>query len=157
MFFRTIYRFVPPMKILRYFLVLSYTNEIQYLFFSFWLFPIMIFVLISQLPVNTAGKVTVNRYKNKVLVGYSYRNITSLNHKKCLEFCLADCRCLSFQICAASQDCQLSSSTKLVNRSAFQDSEHCDYMDFQYEDTTKPKVIIMYFFLKNQHVPWSSI
>lgn len=114
-----------------------YINEIKWFFFSFRLFPLMTVVLILQLPCGTARKVIVNRHHNKVLVGYSYHNITSLGPKKCLEFCLADCRCLSFQICAASQDCQLSSSTKLLNRSSFQDSKDCDYIEFHYQDITK--------------------
>lgn len=95
----------------------------------------------SHVPISAARNVAVNRYQNKVLTGYNYRTITSLDYKRCLEFCLGDCRCLSFQVCGFFHDCQLSNSSKTLNdRSAVEDSTSCDHFEFNYQDMMKVEV-----------------
>ena len=55
------------------------------------------------------GDFTVVGYLNKA--GHSFRNISGLPMKDCMEHCIADCSCRSFQICG--NQCQLRSTNEL--------------------------------------------
>ena len=122
-------------------IIMTTSKTSSNIIFSIQLFPFLIFGLNSRVPVSTARNVVVNRFRNKVLIGYNYRTIISLGQKRCLESCLADCRCLSFQVCGSSHDCQLSNSSKtLINGSAVEDNESCDHFELNYQDMTKIEV-----------------
>lgn len=103
-------------------------------FHRFELFLPNILILILQLHVSAAGNVIVHAYRNRVLAGD--QTITSVHLTKCLELCLADCRCLSFHVCLASQECQLSSH-RFSEGSSFIDAEDCVFVDFKHKATTK--------------------
>ena len=52
------------------------------------------------------------------------------NAADCLEHCLEDCRCQSFQICQNTK-CQLCSSHKAENGSLLHDNEGCVYATYE--------------------------
>ncbi len=58
-------------------------------------------------------QVRLHGYQNEILYGFVYSNITDSSIPKCLQHCLLNCMCLSFQICGNT--CQLCSSTKKLN------------------------------------------
>lgn len=109
--------------------------------FSIQLFPFLIMGLNIHAPFSVGRNVVVNRFRNKILIGYNYRTIKSLGYEGCLESCLGDCRCLTFQVCGFSNDCQLSNSSKtLINGSAVEDSTSCDHFEFNYQGMMKVEV-----------------
>ena len=55
------------------------------------------------------------------------------NIADCLEHCLEDCRCQSFQICQ-NKTCQLCSSHKEENSSLLHDQEGCVYATYEMRD-----------------------
>ena len=123
----------------------SYKRIEIVIFFSVQFFLFLVFALNSHVPAITARNVAVNMYRNKVLIGYNYRNITSLDGKRCLEYCLGDCRCLSFQVCSSSygQDCQLLNSSKiLTNDFGVEDRTNCDHFEFNYQDMMNLQVLV---------------
>jgi hypothetical protein len=52
------------------------------------------------------------------------------NIADCLEHCLEDCRCQSFQICGETK-CQLCSSHKEENSSLLHDNDTCVYATYE--------------------------
>ena len=69
---------------------------------------------------------------NKVLYGYSFINISGITAmENCLEHCLANCFCLSFQICEDEAECQLCSSNKYLNSQTMQQSQGCTSYNFR--------------------------
>ena len=69
-------------------------------------------------------------YQNEILYGFIHGNITDTTVSKCLEDCLMNCMCLSFQIC--DNTCQLCSSTKeLSSASAIRHVEGCTQFEFE--------------------------
>jgi hypothetical protein len=104
-------------------------KELHFILFRFLIFA----TVLLNLAVHTnGGNVKVRSYADKILVGYNYRNISIETPVECLQHCLADCICMSFQICN-SPDCQLSSAHQYLDtNTALQDSEGCHYQDFEY-------------------------
>ena len=70
-------------------------------------------------------------------------SIQSGNIAKCLEHCLQDCRCQSFQICQNTK-CQLCSSHKEENSSLLHDNDSCVYAT--YELRQSPKIFQVFSF-----------
>ena len=69
---------------------------------------------------------------NKVLYGHSFINISGITAmENCLEHCLANCFCLSFQICEDEAECQLCSSNKYLNSQTMQQSQGCTSYNFR--------------------------
>ena len=69
---------------------------------------------------------------NKVLYGHSFINISGITAKEnCLEHCLANCLCLSFQICDDEAECQLCSSNKYLNSQTMRQSQGCTSYNFR--------------------------
>ena len=54
----------------------------------------------------------------------------------CLEHCLKDCRCQSFQICRNTK-CQLCSNHKEDNGSLLQENDSCIYATYEMQQLTK--------------------
>ena len=133
---------------------MTFYKLVQTILFSIQFIPFLTFGLNFYVPVCTAKKLVVNRYRNEILNGYIYTTITSLGHKRCLESCVEDCRCLSFQVCGFSNDCKLSNSSKTLNSgSAVEDSTSCDHFEFNYQDMMKPEVIFN-IDMKFVHFSW---
>lgn len=63
-------------------------------------------------------------------------NIRSGNIADCLERCLENCRCKSFQICQ-NRKCQLCSSHKEVNNSLLHGKNGCMYATYELRDLTE--------------------
>jgi hypothetical protein len=63
-------------------------------------------------------------------------NIGSGNIADCLEHCLENCRCQSFQICQNTK-CQLCSSHKKENSSLLHDKDGCVYAMYEMRDLTE--------------------
>ena len=67
-------------------------------------------------------------FDNSCLIGTF--NIENGNIADCLEYCLKNCRCQSFQICQNTQ-CQLCSSHKEENSSLLHDKDDCVYAVYE--------------------------
>jgi hypothetical protein len=69
-------------------------------------------------------------------------DIQSENIAECLEQCLQDCRCQSFQICQNTK-CQLCSSHKEENSSLLHDEDGCVYATYEMRQPTKTFKVIL--------------
>ena len=63
-------------------------------------------------------------------------NMKSESIAECLEHCLQDCRCQSFQICQNTK-CQLCSSHKEENSSLPHEKKGCVYVPYEVRQSTK--------------------
>ena len=45
-----------------------------------------------------SGKLEVHSFHNEILYGYNYRNFATSSMQECLQHCISDCLCQSFQI-----------------------------------------------------------
>ena len=93
---------------------------------------ILILIVLKLFVYIEARNVIIHSHHNKILVGHSYRNISHVDQTKCLEHCLKDCLCRSFQTCLADQHCQLSNSSAEFDSNLLQDFQGRDYNDFKY-------------------------
>ncbi|XP_028391151.1 sushi, von Willebrand factor type A, EGF and pentraxin domain-containing protein 1-like [Dendronephthya gigantea] len=75
--------------------------------------------------------------KNKALQGHcDIFNTTTANIGKCLQLCLGNCSCKSFQLCHlydGKTECQLCSSDKHSHPAAMTDNENCSTYNFEIE------------------------
>ena len=86
--------------------------------------------------INSEPQVTLQAQSNKAFDKsclIETFKITSGNIAECLEHCLENCRCQSFQICNNTK-CQLCSSNKEDNGSLLHDNVDCIYAVY----TTRP-------------------
>ena len=72
--------------------------------------------------------------------------IKSGNIADCLEHCLENCRCQSFQICHETK-CQLCSSHKEENSSLLRDKEGCVYATYEMRQSTNTIPVICRIFV----------
>ena len=63
------------------------------------------------------------------------------NIADCLEHCLEDCRCQSFQICQNTK-CQLCSSHKKKNSSLLHVRDGCVYVTYEMRDIIQPLQVL---------------
>ena len=94
------------------------------------LFVIVLFQIQSLTNGYDASKLMVQGEVNKVMYGYSFLNISGMTMAKCLEYCLANCLCLSFQICGHTSECQLCTANKYSNPHAMRQFEGCTSYNF---------------------------
>ena len=97
---------------------------------------------------NSKLKFTLKAEKNKAFDNSSFVktfNIQSGNISECLEHCLLDCRCQSFQICQNTK-CQLSSSHKEENSSLLHVNSNCVYATYEMRQSTKNFQVICRIF-----------
>ena len=97
----------------------------------------LILIVLKLSLYTEATNIIVHSHHNKILVGHSYRNISLVNPSKCLEHCLKDCLCRSFQTCPDDLHCQLSDSSSKLDSNSLQDSRECDYNDFEYHSVAE--------------------
>ena len=88
------------------------------------LLQILFFVFIQTSNIH------LNTKRGIALYGYSFLNITNSTPTNCLESCLEQCRCLSFQMCK-NTECQLCSSTMELKTPSTRPTKDCIYLDFE--------------------------
>ena len=90
-------------------------------------------ILFQQYFITTmareSGKLEVRSFHNEILYGYSYRNFTTSSMQECLQHCISDCLCQSFQIC--ENTCELCSTTKRLTPDAVQEKIGCNRFEFE--------------------------
>ena len=91
----------------------------------------MTFIQIRELTANYQLAMPLDVDLNKMLYGHSLVNISGLTMENCLERCLQNCLCLSFQMCADANECQLCSSNKYLNSHAMQKRNGCTSYNFR--------------------------
>ena len=87
------------------------------------------------------GDFTVVGNFNKAVLGHSFRNVSGLPMKDCMEHCIADCSCRSFQIC--DNQCQLCSTNE------FRHHKECTAYSFVHSRGLEVRV----FFLHRLFLP----
>ena len=101
--------------------------------FSFFSLSIYLFLLELLLQESSVSYKVIGT-KDRILYGYSFRNITGmLTMDQCLAKCLKDCKCLSFQICEDDKLCQLCSTTQQQNEGSFLPRKGCSSFVFKKE------------------------
>ena len=85
-------------------------------------------------------KVDKNKAFGKSCLSATF-NITSGNIGECLERCLANCRCQSFQICENTK-CQLCSSHKEEENSLLYAQVNCTYATYEMRHSTAISQVI---------------
>lgn len=99
---------------------------IFYFIYRFLIFTGSIILFLSH---ANGANIIVRSYEDKFLIGYNYRNISIGDPVQCLQRCLADCPCLSFQICN-NKTCLLSNASQ--DGKYLQVSKDCNYQDFEH-------------------------
>ena len=87
--------------------------------------------------MKSSGKVDIHSYHNQALYGFSYRNITTSSMQECLQHCLSDCLCQTFQICGNT--CQLCSNLTgsyagRSNSAAVREAIGCNRFEFEHRN-----------------------
>ena len=93
---------------------------------------------------NSQPQITLKAENNKAFDEsclFAKFNIKSGNIADCLEHCLENCRCQSFQICHETK-CQLCSSHKEENSSLLHDKDGCVYATYEMRQSTKSFQVI---------------
>ena len=89
--------------------------------------------MISRVFVESQNQFTINSEKDKAMdENYVFKTLV-MDRKiidYCLEQCLQDCLCMSFQICHMTE-CQLCSSNKYKDPSALQSKKGCTNFVFE--------------------------
>ena len=93
----------------------------------------------SASMMSSQPKFIIKAQKNK---GFAPSSVIATFHVKsgniagCLEHCLENCRCQSFQICQNTK-CQLCSSHKAENSSLLQNKDGCIYAMYEMKHSAK--------------------
>ncbi|CAB3983894.1 Versican core [Paramuricea clavata] len=90
--------------------------------------------MFNSQPQFTIKAVNHKAFDNSCLIDAF--NISSGNIAACLEHCLENCRCQSFQICENTK-CQLCSSHKKENSSLLHDKDGCIYATYEMRHLTE--------------------
>ena len=120
-----------------------------------YIYSLAVAIVLATLPstktsmVNSQPKFILKAENNKAFDNSSLVktfNIKNGNIAECLEHCLQDCQCQSFQICQNTK-CQLCSSHKEENSSLLHDKDGCVYAMYEIQQPTKTfKVICRIYF-----------
>ena len=97
---------------------------------------------------NDQPKFILKAENNKAFGSYSLVktfNIESGNIAECLEHCLQDCQCQSFQICQNTK-CQLCASHKEANSSLLHEKGSCVYVTYKMQQSTTTFQVICRIF-----------
>ena len=102
----------------------------KFLFYS--LGAIILATLSYTLTLNSQPQLTIKAVKNKMFDDFYIigKTFDTGNIADCLEHCLEDCRCQSFQICGETK-CQLCSRHKEDNSSLLHDNDTCIYAMYE--------------------------
>ena len=98
---------------------------------------------------NSEPKFILKAENNKAFDNFSLLktfNMKSGNIAECLEHCLQDCRCQSFQICQNTK-CQLCSSHKEEDSSLLHDEDGCVYATCELRQSTQTLLVIRRVYL----------
>ena len=79
--------------------------------------------------LENTGQLEVHSYHDQRLLGECYHNITTSLMQECLQHCLSDCLCKSFQICGGT--CQLCSNTGKFQAKIKSKSLGCNRFEFE--------------------------
>ena len=93
----------------------------------------------AELVSNRLPRIILKAEKSKAFDNFflvKTLNMKSGNIAECLEHCLQDCRCQSFQICQNTK-CQLCSSHKEENSSLLHDKDGCVYAMYEMPQSTQ--------------------
>ena len=87
--------------------------------------------------VKSSGQLKIHSYYNQALHGFSYSNITTSSMQECLQHCLSDCLCQTFQICGNT--CQLcsnltGSNAGQLNSTAIRENIGCNRFEFEHRN-----------------------
>ena len=89
---------------------------------------------------NYQAEMSLKMERNKALFGHSFLNISGLTMPdKCLEHCLKNCLCMSFQICDDTIECQLCLANKYLKPLEMKPSQGCTNYDFGNREETEVK------------------
>ena len=104
------------------------------IFFKFRTASLLLFAILLKTSDGhrDSSGLTVQSHLNQALYGHSFLNISGITQKTCLERCLANCLCLSFQVCGNTEagSCQLCSSNKYLKPQAMRESKGCTSFNF---------------------------
>ena len=98
---------------------------------------IIILFEIRHLTANYQAGIKLNMDRNRMLYGHSFLNLSGITMENCLEHCVKNCLCLSFQICDDTTKCQLCSSNKYLKPHAMQASQGCINYDLGRQEDTR--------------------
>ena len=109
-----------------------------------FLVTVILFQICQLRAANYQAEMSLKMERNKALFGHSFLNISGLTMPdKCLEHCLKNCLCMSFQICDDTIECQLCSANKYLKPLEMKPSQGCTNYDFGNREETevnlKPK------------------
>ena len=103
---------------------------------------LMLAMVISCCQTVIEGeKLSVTSHRYKMLHDHTFRNISNIKMTECLQSCLSDCLCLSFQIC--HNECQLCSSNKDLTPNDWTENPDCVAFEF-WKNETENEVRITY-------------
>ena len=112
----------------------------------------------SKASLDRQPKFILKAENNKAFDNFSLVktfNMKSGNIAECLEHCLPDCQCRSFQICQNTK-CQLCSSHKEENSTLLHEKHGCVYVTYEMRQSTKTVQVICrilrYFLSCSLHV-----
>ncbi|CAB4025054.1 Hypothetical predicted protein, partial [Paramuricea clavata] len=99
---------------------------------------IILATLSYTLALNSQPQLTIKAVKNKKFDDFHIigKTFDTGNIVDCLEHCLEDCRCQSFQICGGTK-CQLCSSHKEESGSLLHDNDTCIYAMYEMRNSQK--------------------
>ena len=118
----------------------------------------MVVLILATLSLNTASsfnsqpQLFMKAEKNKAADQsclFATFDSKNGNMADCLERCLENCRCQSFQICQNTK-CQLCSSHKEENSSLLRDEDDCIYATYEMRHLTKTFQVIVPCILKRK-------
>ena len=96
-------------------------------------------------------------HENKALHGFSFVNMTGTTMNNCLERCLADCLCMSFQMCD-NKECQLCASNRHLNATAMHERKGCVNYDFDSKGITKVFLLLIASLVSEKRPsPWGEL
>lgn len=93
---------------------------------------VVTFFQTHQLIISGYTELLVQSDLGKALYGHRFFNISNVTMENCLQRCLENCVCLSFQICAGKEmtKCHLYSSNKYLKQSAIRKKKGCVIYSF---------------------------
>ena len=134
---------IKPVKMKKFYMKKFYMKKLmlyEICLFQFSTIPLLLFAILFEISGHHAcGRLLVHSHLNQALYGHSFLNISGETMKNCLERCLANCLCLSFQVCvnATSLSCQLCSSNKYLKPQAMSERKGCTNFHFGNLDEVK--------------------
>ena len=134
---------IKPVLLKKFYMKKFYMKKLmlyEICLFQFSTIPLLLFAILFEISGHHAcSGLLVHSHLNQALYGQSFLNISGETMKNCLERYLANCLCLSFQVCvnATSLSCQLCSSNKYLKPQAMSERKGCTNFHFGNLDVVK--------------------